>query len=215
MDSEQYRQQDEELMHLAIAAQQHPPRSKERQIALTRLLQKMQQIRRLCRPNRPQFIEHYQDLYEIALQKLFLEICQQIDKYNPERGPVMRWANFLLEKRCFNQAVAEYYGHKDKKIKLDFLEDNSLIPDMRPEDEPSLSEEIRNYIENDPEGLCRSCNHPSYTNVNFQDLAIRRLNRQKWKDISVELKVGISVLSDFYQRKLKELAPRIKLYLNN
>lgn len=213
MDSEQYRKQDEELMHLAIAAQQHPPRSKERQRALTKLLQKIQLIRRLCRPVRPQHAEHYSEIYEIALQKLFLEICQQIDNYHPERGPVMRWANFLLEKRCFNQAVAEYYGNK--KLQVEYFEDESSIPDINTEKKPLLSEEVRSYIETDPENICRSFHHPTFTNLNFQDLAQRRLNGQKWKDISAELNIKISTLSDFYQRSLKEIAPKIKLYLHH
>ena len=100
-DQERNRLQDEELMMLAIEAQRHPSKSKERRMALTKLVNKIQESGRLCRPYRNLPPERYEDIYQEAIQKLMIYICENINKYNPEKSPVMRWVNFYLEKRFF------------------------------------------------------------------------------------------------------------------
>jgi hypothetical protein len=210
-DPEQNRLQDEELKILAIEAQQHPAKSKERQIALTKLVKKISKSSRICYPRKGEFGEHYDQIYAEAIQKLMVYICEKIDTYKPEKGPVIRWVNFFLGKRFFNEAIPEIIG--SSKIRTQPILDDSNLKE--PEQIPLLSEMILDYIEKDPEQLCQNLRHSKYPQVNFQTLAIQRILGKKWKTIAAELGVPISTLSEFYQKSLKEIAPQIRLYLNN
>ncbi|MDB9513393.1 hypothetical protein PN499_19550 [Kamptonema animale CS-326] len=210
-DQEQNRLQDEGLMMLAIEAQRHPPKSKERRMALTKLVEKILKSGRLCRPCQGQFGDRYEEIYQEAIQKLMIYICEKIDQYKPEKSPVMRWVNFYMEKRFFNDAIREILGKSNVKV--------GSIPDEnnleQPEKIPLLSELILDYIENDPEQLCQNLRHKMYPHVNFQSLAMRILAGEKWREISADLGIPLSTLSSFYQRSLRELSQKIKLYLNN
>lgn len=209
-DPERNRLQDEELMMLAIEAQRHPPKSKERRMALTKLVEKILKSGRLCRPRSGEFPEIYEDIYEEAIQKLMIYICEKIDQYKPEKSPVMRWVNFYMEKRFFNDAIREILGKSN--VKLESIPDENNLE--QPEKIPLLSELILDYIENDPEQLCQNLRHKMYPHLNFQSLAIRILAREKWREISADLGIPISTLSSFYQRSIRELSLHIKLYLN-
>lgn len=210
-DREQNRLQDEELMMLAIEAQRHPPKSKERRMALTKLVEKILKSGRLCRPCQGQFGDRYEEIYQEAIQKLMIYICEKIDQYKPEKGPVMRWVNFYMEKRFFNDAIREIIG--PSTVKVESIPDENNLE--QPEKIPLLSELILDYIENDPEQLCQNLRHKMYPHLNFQSLAIRILAREKWREISADLGIPISTLSSFYQRSLRQISQKIKLYFNN
>lgn len=79
----------------------------------------------------------------------------------------------------------------------------------QPDLNPSLSEQIRDYIQKDPANQFQKCirGHP---NATFQAIALSRLAGKTWKEIAVSLKVGIPALSNFFQRQLKILAPMIR-----
>ena len=209
-DQERNRLQDQELMMLAIEAQRHPSRSKERRMALTKLVEKILKSNRLCRPRSGEFPELYEEIYQEAIQKLMIYICQSIDQYKPEKSPVMRWVNFYMEKRFFNDAIREIFGPSN--VKLESIPDENNLE--QPEKIPLPSELILDYIENDPEQLCQNLRHKMYPHLNFQSLAIRILAGEKWREISADLGIPISTLSSFYQRSIRELSPQIKLYLN-
>ncbi|MGH7998514.1 MAG: sigma-70 family RNA polymerase sigma factor, partial [Brasilonema sp.] len=82
---------DSHLLQLACVAQRHPPHSQERQIALTKLIHSIVYFGNLWYPSKNQFFSNVQDIYNEARQELFLYICQNIDKYDPERGTVLVW----------------------------------------------------------------------------------------------------------------------------
>jgi len=208
-DPEQTRLQDRELKMLAIEAQRHPPKSPERRKALTKLVEKIRESGRLCRPRRGEFGDRYEEIYEEAVQELMVYICHDINKYNPEKSPVMRWVNFLLSKRFFNEAIPVIIGSPD--LRIEPLDENNI---EQSEEQPLMSEVLWEYLENDPEQLCQNLRHPKHPQVNFQVLAMRRIRGEKWKTISADLGVPISTLSDFYQDSIRELSPKIKLYLN-
>lgn len=208
-DSEQNRLQDEELKMIAIEAQRHPPKSKERRKALTKLVAKILKSGRLCHPYQGQFGDRYEEIYEEAVQKLMVYICENIHRYNPEISPVMRWVNFYLSTRFFNQAIPEIIGSPD--VRIEPIDDNNI---EQPEKPPLVSEILWEYLETDPEQLCQNLRHAKHPQVNFQVLAMRRIRGDKWKTISADLGVPVSTLSDFYQDSIKELSAKIKLYLN-
>jgi hypothetical protein len=202
--------EDEELRERALEAQRHPPRSRQRRTALTKLMEGIWRSDRIARPYKYQFPEFYEDILTEALQRTAFYLCNNIEKYDPERGPVMRWFNYFLETRFFREAIPEIVGTPNV-----FVSDSMDGFSSQENISPLLSEELIKYIQEDPEGLLKNLKHKVYKQVNFADLISRRIAGEKWKDIAADLGVKASTLSDFYQRCLKEVAPQIKLYLES
>jgi hypothetical protein len=203
-------QLDEQLKELALVAQRHPDGTKERRIALTRLIDAIWRSRRLCHPNSCQFQRVYDDIYDEAVQNLFFYICQNdnIRKYDPERASVIAWLNMLLTRRFFPEAIPKILGKTNEiqleTFDLEFLDSSEPI---------SLFEQVRQCIEDDPEGLFRSEHIREHPEANFQAIATRRYSGVPWKDISAEWSIDLKSLNTFYQRCLKKFAPKFKEYL--
>src|SRR4028118_1585229 len=211
---------DERLQQLAIEAKQHPPLSPQRQLALNRLVNKILQAESLSYPQKGSWSPNlYEDLYNEALQKTSLEICQRIDSYNPEHA-VMAWVNYLLNKR-FHDVVERYLNQgltnirqsktKERVISLNELED-SLISE-----EPTLSDFqlLQQFLEEDPEELLRNEHIRGHSQASFQYIAIARLVQEKtWEEISAELNhISIQTLCSFFHRRLRKLMPYFQKYL--
>jgi hypothetical protein len=211
---------DDRLKHLAIEAQQHPPKSQARQRALSRLLNAISQSKRLSRPRRGQFQELYEEIYAEAVQRLFAYVCEKIDRYSPDRGEVLQWVNFLLNQRFFIEASREvlpvvFQGIDPKQIQritIDDLDRNNPS-EVNPQLIPSLSQEVMQCLEDDPEGLFQAAYVANFPNANFQVLALRRLTGYSWQEISSELNISAQTLSSFYQRSLIKFTPKFKEYL--
>jgi hypothetical protein len=203
-------QLDEQLKELALVAQRHPDGTKERRIALTRLIDAIWRSRRLCHPNTCQFQRVYDDIYDEAVQNLFFYICQNdnIRRYDPERASVIAWFNMLLTRRFFPEAIPKIIGNSNE-IQLENF-DLELLDSSEP---ISLFEQVRQCIEDDPEGLFRSEHIREHPEANFQAIATRRYSGVSWKNISAEWSIGIKSLNTFYQRCLKKFAPKFKEYL--
>jgi DNA-directed RNA polymerase specialized sigma24 family protein len=208
---------DSHLKQLALEAQRHPPKTRQRQRVLAKLLSAIQHSGKLVRPYRGQFRGFYEDIYAEARQRLFLHICEKIDEYDSQRE-VLQWANFLLRQRFFINASREIMptmprgvdARQIKRLTIDDL-DRNIPPDKH---SPSLSQEVRQVIEEDPEGIFQQdhvTNHPA---ANFQAIALKILSGYSWKEISAELDVKIPTLSSFYQRRLTKFAPKFKEYLS-
>lgn len=198
---------DEQLQQLAVKAQQYPAMTMERQQVLVQLVQVILKSGRLCRPYKGQFEGVYEEIYAEAKQELFLYICQKIEAYNPEKSPVMRWVNFLLEKRFFVEAISKVMDKKGIKRTLEDLE--NLIDY---EEEVSLADLLKECISNDPDGLFKAEHVENYPEANFQSVALRLLAGKRWKEISQELGVKIPTLNGFYRRCLKKFANYLREY---
>ncbi|MCU0527254.1 MAG: sigma-70 family RNA polymerase sigma factor [Elainella sp. Prado103] len=211
---------DERLKQLALAAQQAPARSRERQRALAKLISAIQTSKQLARPQAGQFQGFYQDIYAEATQRLYAYICDRIDDYRIERGEVLQWANFLLSKRFFVEASRDvmptvYKGMNPKSVQHLTLEDldRNNPADVNPQMMPSISQEVEQVLEEDPEGLFQSAYIAHHPQANFRALAIKRLSGFSWQEISADLGIAIPTLSGFYQRCLVKFAPKFKEYL--
>jgi hypothetical protein len=199
---------DEQLKQLAISAQRHPPLTRERQVALTKLVQAILQSGRLSRPYRGQFSHRYEEIYEEAQQELLVYICQHIDKYNSDLGPVMRWCNVLLERRFFKEAIPKVMDKQGmQRITLPDL-DNLPIP----EEPPVLTELLKECIESDSENLFKTEHIENHPAANFQALAIQRILGKSWKEIAVEFDTKIPTVSGFYYRCLNKFSEKLKEY---
>jgi len=211
---------DKQLKQLAIEAQQHPPKSELRQQALAKLLSAIQQSGKLVHPRQGQFQGFYEEIYAEALQRLFYFMCEQIDRYNPEKE-VLQWVNFLLKQRFFIEASREVLpllpngirnGHFTR-LTIEDLDRNHLN-EANPQLTPLLSEEVIQCLEEDPEGIFQAACVADNAAANFQYLAMSRAAGYTWKEISAELGMTISTLSSFYKRSLTKFAPRIREYLS-
>ncbi len=201
MDEETRDLQDRELQDLARQAQQAPAGSQKRRWALTQLIGYVASIDRLCYP-KEQYDLDTDDLSAEARQELFLYICDNINKYDPDRAPFMRWVNFLLQTRFFPQVakrMREAYSPNP---------DDTLIGEE--EESPYLSQTVEECIQEDATGEFADTHIRGHPQANFRAIALLRLEGKKWKDIADELGVGKSTISDFYQRNLSKFADDIR-----
>lgn len=207
------------LNQLATEAQQHPPRSYERRKALSLLVDKILNSGRLAFPQKRTFPLHrsiYEDLRNEAINHTLMEICQKIDRYNPDQD-VMAWCNFLLSKR-FTDSFKQYQSlgitHIARGSQTPTVEAlNHFIP--APE-QISESVELQQLIEENPGNLFTQDHVKGQPRATFQFLALAKIwQDQKWKEISSELNVPVSSLCDFYNKRLKEFKPYFQEYLQN
>jgi DNA-directed RNA polymerase specialized sigma24 family protein len=202
---------DEQLKQLAILAQRHPPITQGRQLALRQLVNGIVQSGRLCRPQRGQFSGSYEDIYDEAVQELLLYICQNVEKYDPERGSVMAWVNVLLERRFFKEAIPKILDQRGlPKMTLSDLD--NLSP---PEESKSLSEILKEYVESDPENLFKKEYLPNYPGANFQVLFQRRILGKSWQEIAAEFDINIKTISSFFYRCVNKFSAKLKKYCLN
>ena len=211
---------DERLKQLAVEAQQSLPKTPQRQRALAQLVDMICRSKRLVRPYRGQFSGFYEDIYAEAQQRLFLYICEQINRYNPE-FEVLQWANFLMKRRFFVEASRDVMPSapkgmdrsKIKRITLDVLDKQEPM-DLRSQSVPSLSEAVIQCIQEDRDGLFRSTHIQKKPEATFQYIALHFLGGYSWKEISAELDVKVVTLSSFYLRCLTKFSPVIKAYVS-
>ncbi len=123
----------------------------------------------------------------------------------------MAWCNFLLEVRFFRQAIPKVLGRRG--IHIMSLAD--LDKEASPDPSPDLAEEIKSYIELDPDNFLKETYIKNYPKANFSALLKLRLEGRPWQEISEIYGMSISTLSSFYQRCLSKFIPRIKEYLKN
>ena len=89
---------DSRLKQLAIAAKNHPPKTVERQKAVTKLYMEIEKYKIIkCPKNRSFSYDDYQDILAEAKQDLMLRICKEVHNYRPEKE-VSQWVNFLMTK---------------------------------------------------------------------------------------------------------------------
>lgn len=213
---------DQCLEQQAKKIQQSPPHSAQRQVAISRLIQDILKSDKLGHPQRSSWNSSlYADLYNEALQKTLLEVCQKIDSYNPEH-PVMAWVNFRLKYQFI--AVANDFRKKGitqipKALKsqpvaypqsLDELD--NLVP---VEKDVSDTQLLRQFLKDDPENLLQKPlrGRPELT---FQFLALARFAKgHTWTEISANHNVSVQTLCSFFNRQLRELLPYFRKYLED
>ncbi len=277
------------LTRLALEAQRHKPQTQQWQYALRELLNAIRLSGKLSRQS-----QYKADVYEDAVTRTLLWVCQNLNTYNPDKGKFMAWVNYRLDmilreiqqeyKDPFIQSLEGKIIRKKYQLKAIItktktadikswliLEIKRLIPDSslslnvifiltvlsvlsqligqnptlgdsllfemskqsfplssrlhkitdesrtlediaQPEEKPFLSETVRQYIEADPAKLFQKHirEHPQAT---FQAIALARLDGKTWKEMSESFGIGIPALNNFFQRRLRELAPAIRRYV--
>ncbi|MBO3461186.1 hypothetical protein G7B40_017165 [Aetokthonos hydrillicola Thurmond2011] len=190
----------------------------EKQIALTELMDVLMKRIKNEFP-KPSGVDASTYIYEESLQDVLLYICKNIDKYDPERGSVMGWVVFHLKNRKkrvidwlnWKGNVTSIYkdGHDSEKNILDFycpLEVRIPLP----------SEEMIDFIKEDPERLLASTLFKNNPKASFQTILLKRYEEDKsWKEIVQELELGAThgPVSTFYRRCCEKFAPYFKKYI--
>lgn len=200
---------NKQLQELAQTAQQFPPQSQQRQVALHDLIDQIWRSGQLGHPQSGLWSpDVYEDLHNEALQRTLLDVCQKIETYNPAH-PVMAWVNFLL--KChFSSVAKEYRNWKIAPLSLDDLD--WLIADESTPDEDV--ECLRNFLETDPEHHLKTVHIKNHPTVTFQFLALARsVHDQSWEQLSAELGISVQTLCSFFNRQLRKLTPYFYRYL--
>lgn len=104
------------LEQLAIAAQQCPLRTAARQHALVELLGALQLSGKL----RHHALRYtHPDWYDDAVSRSLLWVCQNLDKFDPQRGPFLAWVNFRLDMICRQvkqEAIDPFVRAVDRRV---------------------------------------------------------------------------------------------------
>lgn len=204
---------EERLRQLVTEACNHQPGSAQRQKNLTQIIRLISN--KLWKENQP----YYQD----ALQQTWIYFCQNIcegntgEPYNPERSSIITWLNFYLKRR-----LQDYYRDDQKRqartvssysVGLGSSEADEIDPIDKLEadpDVPLLLEQVKNWVESDPEGELRSTHLTNRPDITCQLLILRRLPPEaSWKSLAAEYNLSISTLSSFYQR---QCLPRLRKF---
>ncbi|KAB8334639.1 hypothetical protein SD80_009790 [Scytonema tolypothrichoides VB-61278] len=210
---------DHQLRQLVKEAQQHPLKSRERRKALNQLIKKIQDSGKITRlPNWKDF-PNFQDIYDEALGKTWIKICENIQTYNPQH-PVMAWVNQIMNSRFFEivrQATRqpaifcldELYSFEDgfdnsAKGQLSRVRKELKEKEISQTHDNSESNLVREFIKDDPEMILQITYIGNDINANLQRILLMRLDGEEWKYISEKLAHPIPRLSELYQRSLKK-----------
>lgn len=195
---------DEILRQLALEAQQHPPGSQERQIALTKLIDQIYRHNTLTRPHiNDDNISHlYEDIYSEARLKIVEYICQKIDTYDSQR-PVMAWVNHFFNFRF--QDVCDRY-RRETRIPRFLVDELEKFEQQEMED----TEGLRKLIEEDPDDIFRNTTVRGRPDITWQVIALARLDDVKWETISQRFDKKISTLQSFFDRNLRNFSDDIR-----
>ena len=211
-------QLDAELAAQVQVIQTHPDRSPERQMLLNRFVNGILRSSSLGHPQRSAYPPSlYQDLYNEALQKTLIDICQKIDQYNPEH-PVMAWVNFRLNYQ-FIEVVKDYQKQGMTQMPKAESRFPVRLPSLEklPLSSPVIEDadrQIQQFLRQDPEGRFQKLRLRERPDVTFQALAIAKFVEGKsWPEIAKNLDVPAQTLCSFFNRQLRDLVPYFKQHL--
>ena len=202
---------EEQVRQLVTEARRHRAGSPERQKNLTRTIRLIKN--KLYKENTP----YYQD----ALQQTWVYFCQNIcegntgEPYDPTRASVVTWLNAYLKRR-----LQDFYIDRQKQQARTVLgvvqrsesgETIDLIDNLEANsDIPPLLEEVRTWVQKDPEGELRRIYIKDRSEVTCQVLLLRRLPPETtWKTLAAEFDLSVSTLSRFYRR---QCMPRLRKF---
>ncbi len=210
---------DEELKNLVIEGRQYSLESEQRRRIVTKLLIKLQQSGELnhfytrCPRH---LLGSYTDIYQMAVQKLFTYIWQNLEKYESSYK-VLQWLNNKLG-YFFLDVLEEFMPDFSdiSIISLDKLKDldrvNYTVENQN--QAAYLSQKVIAIIKEDPDQHFENTVMPSHPQINYKLIALQRYEGYSWKEIAAKFNGKVAAFSNFYQRKSKKLAPIIRQYLS-
>jgi len=222
------------LNDLALEAQRHPLESRDRQLALTRL------VSQLRKPSRVSLPKHSPSLSLAENHQVSEDIKQETDlalfefiqkgKFDPKKGNVLNYARFTQSKKQID-FIASHQGihqrtEKGKKVTDIVLSADRQISNAQSADgdesqttyldqftsdipEPSFLEKMRETALENPENIFSKPMriHPD---IALQEIFLLWLDGYTWQEISDKLsaKIGLDVkigsISSFFNRAIKD-----------
>ncbi len=210
------------LQQLVKQAQDHPDRSVQRRIALTKLISKIRQSPSLKKPNNNLNIPNYLDIYNEVLNEVCMEICHRIDSYKPEY-PVMAWVNKIFNYRSIDAYNRNQRGgitnipknEQPAWIELDRPINSSDTESMYTQiSTPHINDDentlLKELIQTDPDGVFNSRHIQKRPDATFQKIALMRLEGEQWDEVSRRFEISTGSLSTFYQRSIDHFLDYIR-----
>lgn len=183
------------LRQLVKETCQHPQKSWERQVKLTRLICLLIESDKLWREKTP--------YYEDALQQTWLYVCRNLCEaktgraYDPDLSSVITWVNSYLKRR-----LQDYRQEIQQRKKLyQNINQEILAKVQTPPAVPSILETVRDWAKTDPDGVLSRRHLRGHPKITCQVLILRRLPpRSTWEGLSQEFNLPPTTLSSFYRR---------------
>ncbi|WP_293341858.1 hypothetical protein [Microcoleus sp. CAWBG58] len=199
---------DLQLQRLAIEAQSHPIRSRERNRALNSLIREIQRCPRIARPSIDSHLRHsYEDIYNEALARTFEHICQRIDTYDSQ-NPVMAWVNYFFKLRF--KDVSRERMKEIKNVESLSLEDLEHKAIQRSQLEMEDTEIFRELIEQDPDEIFRNKSVRGRPDITLQEVILARMDDATWENIGDRFGISPQTASSFFQRSLRDRTDYIR-----
>jgi hypothetical protein len=209
---------DRRLKDLAEITKQYPLESLQRKKAIQRLLQAIRQSGKLFCEGR---YDYPSEVYHDALQSTLHYVAKKINEYDPTQAKMMTWVNRRLA-FAFIDEIRRFKKERERKSKeisfsKPYSEDNgSTLEDCLSSDEtPYLSDQVRQIIERDPEGLFRARHLRGRPEISFQVVALYLMDDSNKRRLAKNLNVREQTLYSFFRRACIEMCPHIKRYLQN
>ncbi|MEM8638946.1 MAG: hypothetical protein AAGG51_09055 [Cyanobacteria bacterium P01_G01_bin.54] len=207
------------LQHLVLEIQKLPPQSRSRHRKFAQLCRELRQSQKLIHPHiNACYAGAYAEIYDVALQRLFCDLHRQIDRYNPDRGAVLAWVNYLLKVR-FSEAVNEVMlvgrGDRFHPARRVTWQDwhNESLSDPRSHRGDDLAPDItdvRDYIHADPHQILRQVTLHNAPQISFQWLLLHYLDGYAWQELAEAIAIPLPTLNSFFHRTLKRLLPQLR-----
>ena len=204
---------DVNLKELALTAQNKPPNSSLRSYALKELVKAIELSQRLIKIRYSGVYSDFERLiYEEAVMETLAYICTKIDLYDPNRGnrKFMNWVNFKLEK---NLLKCRQEFRNPNIIKINSWSDLENISYKN--NNPSFSELLYQYIQQDQNNIFTSVFINSCPEANFKQIALARLSGHTWKEIAQYYGVSIPTVSSFFKRNCEKFQHLFKKEFKN
>ncbi|NES66611.1 MAG: hypothetical protein F6K24_15800, partial [Okeania sp. SIO2D1] len=193
---------NENLKKLALSAQSFAPKTNERRYALRELITAIQFSRRLGHPHRGMFSPQvYALVYDEAVNRTLIYVCQRIALYNPQRGEFMTWVNYRLDRFIRDARVQSV---SQQIVDLDSLDHIIVSRQAEVED---LATGVRQLLEEDPEHLFRREHIKNRPDANFRAIALKKIAGQRWREIAADFDISINTISSFFQRCCQKFRP--------
>ncbi|WP_199755812.1 hypothetical protein [Chroococcidiopsis cubana] len=117
--------------------------------------------------------------YHDALQETWKYCCQNIEKYDPNRGSVINWINYYLKRRLqdfrikedsLNARTEPHFTSKETGEIIDPVDTLKASPDI-----PPMLEETRDWVQTDSDGVLRNTIFRKRPEINAQVLILLRI----------------------------------------
>jgi hypothetical protein len=223
------------ITQIAQEAKNAAPDSNQRRLALNLLVEAIQIADKFSHLNNRSFSfppSLYEYIYNEAIQETLLYVCLNIHQYDPSRSQLMTWVNFLLSKRFIDvgnkymkqgitkspNIVRNKTDDQQSGLKIVFLDnEENLEIFWQKEEAVSKSQQLRDFLESDPDSLFRNAHITGRPDVNFQVVALEKVWGDKtWEYLADKWQIdSIQTLSSFFNRCLKKFRHLLLEYLED